>query len=71
MRIRFSNAPELYAFIQRLAPTCGAKKARVALARKILCIMWKMVTTNTPYKNNILPSVCPANLSDLDTASGV
>jgi transposase len=70
MRIRTGNAPELYAFIRRLTPLCGAKKARIALARKILCIMWKMVTTNTPYQPHVLPSVCTTNLSDLDTASG-
>lgn len=70
MRIRASNAPELYAFIHRLTPICGAKKARVALARKILCIMWKMVTTNTAYTPRILPSVCTTNLSNLDTVSG-
>lgn len=71
MRIRTSNASELYAFIQRLAPICGAKKARVALARKILCIMWKMVANNTPYKPTILSSSCITNVSDLDTASGI
>ena len=66
MRIRESNAPELYAFVSRLTPICGAKKARVALARKIATIIWKMVTTNTVYQ----PSVCTTNLSDLDTSSG-
>jgi transposase len=71
MRIRASSAPELFAFVHRLTPLCGAKKARVALARKILCIMWKMVHTNTPYTQRILPSVCTTNLSDLDTASGI
>jgi transposase len=70
MRIRVGNAPELYAFVARLTPVCGAKKARVALARKLLCIMWKMVITNTPYQPRILSSVCTTNLSDLDTASG-
>ena len=70
MRIRASNAPELYAFVQRLAPICGAKKARVALARKTLCIMWKMVTTGTPYTPHIPPSSCTTNMSDLDTAAG-
>lgn len=70
LRIRESNAPELYAFVQRLTPICGAKKARVALARKILCIMWKMVTTSTPYTPHLLPSACTVNLSNLDTASG-
>ena len=71
MRIRASNAPELFAFIQRIAPISGAKKARVALARKILCIMWKMVTTGTPYKARILSSSCTTNVSDLDTAAGI
>jgi transposase len=71
MRIRVSNAPELFAFIQRIAGVSNAKKARVALARKILCIMWKMVTTGTPYKPNILPSSCTTKVSDLDTAAGI
>lgn len=70
MRIRASNAPALYGFVHRLAPVCGAKKARVALARKILCIMWKMVVSHTPYRPSILPSVHTTNVSDLDTASG-
>ena len=71
MRIRASNAPELYTFVHRLTASSKAKKARVALARKILCIMWKMVTTNTPYKAPITPSSCITNVSDLDTASGI
>ncbi len=70
MRIRASNAPELFSFVQRLTPLCGAKKARVALARKILCIMWKMVTSNVPYTPHTLPSSCITNVSDLDTAFG-
>ena len=69
MRIRVSNAPELYSFVERLTKATTAKKARVALARKIIVIMWKMVQTNTPYKPNIVPSVCTTNLSDLDTDS--
>jgi transposase len=71
MRIRESNAPELFAFVKRLTPICGAKKARVALARKLLVIMWKMVTTNTPYNPSILFSSCTTNVSDLDTGSGI
>jgi len=70
MRIRAGNAPELYSFVAKLTPITGAKKARVALARKILVIMWKMVITNTPYQPKNPPSVCTTNLSDLDTASG-
>ena len=71
MRIRAGNAPELFAFVAQLTPRSGAKKARVALARKILCIMWKMVTTNTPYVPRIPLSSCITNVSDLDTASGI
>jgi transposase len=67
MRIREGNAPELFSFVQRLTPICGAKKARVALARKILTIMWKMSTTNTPYKPKILSSFSTTTVSDLDT----
>lgn len=71
MRIRESNAPELFSFVKRLTPVCGAKKARVALARKLLAIMWKMVTTNSPYNPKFLFSSCSANVSDLDTASDI
>lgn len=71
MRIRESNAPELFSFVKRLSPICGAKKARVALARKLLVIMWKMVTTNAPYNPKLLFSSCPAKVSDLDTASDI
>lgn len=69
MRIREGNAPELFAFIKRLTPICGAKKARVALARKLMVIMWKMVTTNTLYNPKALSSSCTAKVSDLDTGS--
>lgn len=72
MRVRKSNAPELYSFVERLSPVCGAKKARVALGRKLLCILWKMATTHTPYKKEVISSSsCNTNLSNLDTASGV
>jgi len=70
MRIRESNAPELFAFVKRLTPICGAKKARVALARKLLAIMWKLATTNTAYNPKLLFSSCATKVSNLDTASG-
>lgn len=66
MRIRENNAPELFAHIVRLTPRCGAKKARVALARKLLVIMWKMVTTDTSYNPKILSSSFTTKVSDLD-----
>lgn len=71
MRIRESNAPELFAFVKRLTPICGAKRARVALGRKILVILWKMAKTKTPYKPNLIQSFsCATNVSDLDTGAG-
>ena len=71
MRIRESNAPELFAFVKRLTPICGARKARVALARKLLAIMWKLVTSHTLYDpSKVLSSSCTTKVSDLDTGSG-
>lgn len=69
MRIHPKSAPELFTFVERLRPTTGAKKARVALARKLLCIMWSMVINNQPYNRTkvLPPSVCNATLSKLDT----
>jgi transposase len=65
MRIREDCAPELYRFVESLAPNCGAKKARVALARKMLSIMWTMVRNNTPYDSNTIEQ---ARLSRLSSA---
>jgi transposase len=70
MRIRATNAPGLFAFIERLTPTSGAKRARVALARKILAIMWVMVKNNTPYnKQPLVSHLQSTRMSDLDTAA--
>lgn len=63
MRIRESNAPELYTFVKRLTPLCGAKKARVALARKIAVLMWKLVTNNTVYNSTFSSSLHITNMS--------
>lgn len=72
MRIHPKGAPELFAFVERLRPVVGAKKARVALARKLLVIMWSMAIHNQPYTPiKVLPtSLCNATLSKLDTVSG-
>ena len=55
MRIREGSTPELFAFIARITPTSGAKRARVALARKMLALMWTIVTKNTPYIPQLTP----------------
>lgn len=66
MRIREDNAPILYAFVKRLTPITGAKKARIALARKMLSIMWKMVKDNKPYDRNILSFSNTTKVSNLE-----
>jgi transposase len=71
MRIHPKGALELFEFVKRLTPTTGAKKARIALARKLLTIMWKMVITKTPYdKEKISFSSSNMNMSKPDTGSG-
>lgn len=68
MRVNKKRSPELFAFIERLAPVCGAKRARVALARKMLVILWNMVRTQTPYDSSKpLSSSGTANKSELDS----
>lgn len=70
MRIR-TTSPELFAFVTERAPRIGQKKARVALARKLLTVMWTMVHRNTPYTPTVfLSRVRTTHLSDLDTCSG-
>jgi len=66
MRIREKNAPELHAYVEVLARRSGAKKARVALARRLATIIHAMVRTNTHYDPaRIVPPQDNANLSDL------
>jgi transposase len=71
-RIRPTNAPELYAFLARLAPVCGKKRARIALARKMFCILWHMAKTKTPYDKGKIVVLSPriANVSHIDTYRG-
>ncbi len=70
MRIR-TTSPELFAFVTDRAPRIGQKKARVALARKLLTVIWTMVYRNTPYTPTVfLSHVRTTHLSDLDTCSG-
>lgn len=66
-RIRPTNAPELCAFWERLAPVCGKKRARIALARKMLCIIWHMARTKTQYDKDkvVVPSPRIANVSHI------
>lgn len=56
MRITTNNSPELYEFYSRLKPNTGAKRARTALARKILTVMWAVVTKGESYDPSCLSS---------------
>lgn len=49
MRIRANNAPDLYAFYERVKKEHSPMKARVACARKLLTVMWYMVKNNTAF----------------------
>jgi transposase len=71
MRISAAH-PELFAFITRLAPKCGKKKARVAMGRKLLCIIWNIVMDNSQYDSQkVFPiSSRNTNVSKPDTGSG-
>jgi transposase len=70
MRIHSKGAPELHVMVARLTPVCGAKRARVALARKLLTILWKMGTALVPYDAHHVTSLCSTTLSNPDTSSG-
>ena len=53
----------LYPFYDRLAPKIGKKRARVALARKMLTILWHMVRNNTSFD----PAHCMTKRCDLES----
>ena len=56
----------------RLATACGKKRARIALARKMLGILWHMAKTKTPYDKSKIVVHFPriANVSHIDTYRG-
>ena len=57
MKVRNQESHEmLYSFYERIVPFRKAKSARVALARKMLTILWYMVKQNTPYENRKVTS---------------
>ena len=44
------TSPKWAAFFSRLRKRSGSKRAIVAVARKLLCVLYAMVKTSTPYK---------------------
>jgi transposase len=57
MKVRNCESHEqLYSFYERVVPFRGAMRARTALARKMLTILWHMVHNNTPYENRATTS---------------
>lgn len=49
MRLRPHHDPRLYAWYERVKSVSSPMKARVALARKLLSIIWYISTNHTPY----------------------
>ena len=52
------TSPKWSALYSRLRKRCGSKRAIVAVARKLLCVLYAMLKTSTPYK--IIPAATPA-----------
>jgi transposase len=52
------SSPKWSALYSRLRKRCGSKRAIVAVARKLLCVLYAMLKTSTPYK--IIPAATPA-----------
>jgi transposase len=52
------SSPKWSALYSRLRERCGSKRAIVAVARKLLCVLYAMLKTSTPYK--IIPAATPA-----------
>jgi transposase len=52
------TSPKYSAIFARLKKRCGSKRAIVAVARKLLCALYAMLKTSTPYK--IIPAAAPA-----------
>ncbi|SNQ61040.1 hypothetical protein [Candidatus Methanoperedens nitratireducens] len=50
--IKVKRRTKLKTFFQRIKARQGFKKAIVALARKILCILHHLLTNREPYKEN-------------------
>ena len=44
------TSPKWSALFSRLRKRCGSKRAIVAVARKLLCVLYAMLKTSTPYK---------------------
>jgi transposase len=45
-----NSSPKWAAVFMRLRKRCGNKRAIVAIARKLLCVIYAMLRTSTPYK---------------------
>ena len=44
------HEPEMERIFMRLRKRSGSKRAIVAVARKLLCVLYAMLKTSTPYK---------------------
>jgi transposase len=62
MRIHEKGAPELFGFVARLRSSAGKKRSRVALARKLLSLMWHLVTKQLMYNGTLVTCGLPAKI---------
>jgi hypothetical protein len=53
------NSPKWAALFARLTHRSGKKRAIVAVARKLLCVLYAMLRTSTPYKIVTTPTAAP------------
>ena len=53
------NSPKWAALFARLTHRSGNKRAIVAVARKLLCVLYAMLKTSTPYKIVTTPTAAP------------
>ena len=53
------NSPKWAALFARLMHRSGKKRAIVAVARKLLCVLYAMLRTSTPYKIVTTPTAAP------------
>ena len=53
------NSPKWATLFSRLMHRSGKKRAIVAVARKLLCVLYAMLRTSTPYKIVTTPTTTP------------
>ena len=61
-------SPRWYQVVERLAPRCGKLAAKVAVARRLLTVVYHMWTRNEPYYEDYPPAGEPVKLLSVVTS---